>query len=146
MRGVAWCFGGSDHLDVFSWAGPGSNWIRRRNLAEDLNYYSVVYDETHKAIWALASEKIYMYSLDDDVWQLKKTFSEWFEKRWRTGSVLCGSYIFTLGGQLEGPGLALTNMILLTDTRTGQTVISNTTANVSLWGHVVALVTPRGTH
>ncbi len=105
----------------YSWAGPGSAWIKKPNLPETMFFHNLVYDG-RRSIWALAltySSSVFEFSLDDETWSTKERWS-----RWRySACVLCQNYIITFGGWEQTYS---TDTILVTDIRTGRTVKSST--------------------
>lgn len=129
---------------MYSWAGPGSSWIRKPDPPSNMYRHTMVYDPAHHAIWALTvnwDHNVYKYSLGDGLWQTEQPpLLEW---RSSSASVLCGANIMTFGG-IEGPGPPghLTNTILRTDVTSGQTITVNTTLPTTLAQHCAVRVTP----
>lgn len=126
---------------MYSWQGPGSAWVRRTDLPEHTQYHTVVYDAAHRAIWLYAARStiVYMFSLDNKTWQTVQPLRQWWGD---TDSVLCGHYIITPGGAIHSAASIGTTRILITDTRTGKTVISNTRLQYIVRWQSVTRVTP----
>ncbi len=151
VHGVAWCSGGWSSViyefrNMYSWAGPGSTWVTRPHLPNGMFGHSMIYDGAHRAIWALSAyddTSVYTYSLNSELWKTELPLPQ---AQLGAQSVLCGTHIITLGEQtsiLHGQtSSSRTSITLITDTNTGQTIISNNTLQTPFHGHVVARVIP----
>ncbi len=128
---------------MYSWAGPGSSWVRQPDLPGSVQYHTMIYDEANKAIWTNAGmfgTAYYRYSVDSRKWQVKKPLPY---RTYYTNSVLCnnGKFIITPGGYTDSSGkYKATAMILLMDISTEQTIISTTTLPIPVNQHVVACI------
>ncbi len=140
---TAWCSGGdpSSPRRMYSWTGPGSAWTNHMDLPGDMFFHSMVCDQTHNAIWALAgfnNNAVYRYSVESELWQTMPSLPD--SRVW-TQSVLCNNrqVLIMPGGYLLGSSIST---ILLTSTVTGQTIQSNITLPKPVFIHVSACVSP----
>lgn len=143
VHGVVFCCGGRTpenwSCHMYSWAGPGSDWIRRPDLPGEMAFHSMVYNMTHQDLWTIGgwqSMAVYVYSLETAVWRQMALLPQ---PRYNSQSVLCSShYIITPGGYegLRQP----TDSILLTNIINGQTIYYQTNLPNTVSRHCVALV------
>ncbi len=139
-----WCSGSVYNAHqarhMYSWNGPGSDWIRQPDLPVNMGQHSMVYDKVHKAIWILASRdspNVYRYFPGIRKWQTEQPLPN---TRMNTESILCfpGKYIVTPGGTVLG---STSDTIDLTDITTGKTFTSHTKLISPLGEPVVACIT-----
>ncbi len=109
------------------------------DLLGNMKFNSMVCDQAHNDIWALAgfySADVYRYSLDSGLWQTMPSLPA---KRGYTQSVLCknSQVLVTPGGVIS---IDETSSILLTSTVTGKTKQSHITLPRTVAKHVSACV------
>ncbi len=127
---------------MYSWAGPGSSWVRQPDLPDSVKYHTMTYDKANKAIWTSAGRigtAYYRYSVESRKWQAKALpYTTYY-----TNGVLCnnGKFIIIPGGKANPSGyFEPTAMIQLMDISTEQTIIANTTLPRGIDGHVAACI------